>query len=93
MSLEQLGDMFEQYSADICVEKFPLMPMSLTYMGLWLQGGTSCDFIYQANHFLSTPTFKTRVVQGLDWGKNWRKKIILEIFKIPNFLAKICTFF
>ena len=74
MSLEQLGDMFEQYSADTCVEKCPRMPMSLTYGSVaagwdyWATKvqdvGTSCDFIYQANHFLSTPTFKTMVVHG-----------------------------
>ena len=45
--------------------------------------GTSGDFIFQANHFLSTPTFKTRVVHGRDWKKNW-EKIFLEISKITN---------
>ena len=35
--------------------------------------GTSGDFIFQANHFLSTPTFKTRVVHGRDWKKIGKK--------------------
>ena len=43
--------------------------------------GTSGDFIFQANHFLSTPTFKTQVVLGRDW-KKIGKKIFLDISKI-----------
>ena len=45
--------------------------------------GTSGDFIFQANHFLSTPTFKTRVLLWWDWGKNWGGNIFR---KFKNYL-------
>ena len=48
--------------------------------------GTSGDFIFQPNHFLSTPTFKTRAVHGQGWKAIW-EKIFLEISIITLFLA------
>ena len=67
--------------------------------------GTSGDFIFQANHFLSTPTFKTQVVHGREWKKICEKNIFrnfkyhllfLHFFtifkKCTNFSLKISDF-
>ena len=48
--------------------------------------GTSGDYIFQANNFLSTPTFKTRVVLGRDWEKNGEKNIF-KYFQNQSFFS------